>query len=360
MCDSYAAITSDEPQVWLFHDNDCRGGSRMIPVGITNNLDVRDNPSSPPSNAASSMVIPPHMDVQVTTHPWYTSMTSPYAGHTTTFNPDQGRIYRDLGQARASSNAGTGGAVFYRGWNDDIDGMNVTRRQSWDSWKDQCCKNQKDDGVCPEGFRHPNDSNCYNYMNGYCSAGANMWDGLCAQWGPVESKKQEYCNTGPHFAEKRCKEWCTRRNPDGTVNFGKCDAGARLYCGPDGDPNDPICACINSKVTKYNPACVDAPCATGGYLTSTQSALQCPTIVDCSIVLDLQSKGTTVVGDIQQNCSAETNSNTGPQNTQTASSDEITRINKMMIIMFIILVFIVILAIILGVFYLRGSAKNNV
>lgn len=350
MCDRYAQITSEEPQVWMFEHQNCQGAGRALPFGLTNDL----NGGAPASNQVTSMVIPPHVYVEATTHPWNVSMTYPYAGHITSFAPEQGRIFPDLGAARASYDAGKGGLTFYRGWNDDFDGVNVVRRQSWDSWKDQCCKNQIDDSVCPAGFMHPNDSNCYNYMNAYCSAGANMWDGLCAQWGPVESKKQEYCNTGPHFAEQRCKEWCTKRNPDGTVNFGKCDAGARQYCGPDGNPNDPICSCINSKVSKYNPACVDSFCATSGYLTSTQSALQCPNIVDCSIVMALESGGTTVVGDVKQNCRAESSSNVGAP--PPAPVEKTT--NNLMIFLLIFVV-IIMVGMAIGMYYIISNLNPS-
>lgn len=329
MCDSYYYnITTEEPQVRVFHDDNCQGGSRLLPVGTQYTFDNQN----PGHDAISSVVVPPHMRLQLSEHNWP-------GGQILTLD---GGPHPRLGQY---------------GWNDRASGSNVTRHVDWGTWMNQCCRNERDDSLCPGGFRHPNDSNCYNYMNSYCSSGANMWDGLCAQWGPVESKKQEYCNTGPHFAEKRCQEWCTKRNPDGTVNFGKCDAGARQYCGPDGNPNDLICSCINSKVSKYNPACVDAICATNGYLTSTQSALQCPTIVDCSMVLDLQSKGVQTVGNISQNCTADGAAKQGESPASAQAPIEKTT-NSLMIFILIFLV-IIMVGMAVGMYYIFTSLRSS-
>ena len=352
MCDRYAVLTANEPQVILFDDANCQGNARIIPPGLINNLN--DGGARPGANNATAMVVPPHMYADVKSEVWNYN-----GGHGARFGPG---VYPQLGNNFLSTNL-VSGQQFYKGWSDDIDSINVVRSQSWDSWKDQCCRNEKDDSVCPAGFMHPNDSNCYGSMNAYCSSGANMWGNMCSQWGPNEQKKQEFCNSGTNFSTPQCKEWCMRRNPDGTTNFGKCDTSARYYCGPNGNPNDPICACINSQVTKYNPACVDAKCATGGYLTSTQSALQCPTIVDCSIVLDLQSKGVQTVGNISQNCTADgaTNtSNTAPVTpVSQPESQEFSTANKIIVTLLLILITVIILAVLIGISYFTENSEKN-
>jgi hypothetical protein len=352
-CSNYAQITAREPQVHLFQDYNCTGNHRVLPVGLTPDLNAG---SRPHRNAASGLIVPPHMDVYATTHYWWDYVNKGW-GEQTKYGPG---VYPNLNAENISWNAQ--GGRRNRGWNDDFDGVKVVRRQSWDSWKDQCCKNQKGDSVCPPGFRYPNDSNCYNIMNGYCSSGANMWNNLCAQWNKVEEKKQAYCNTGPHFAEQRCKDWCMKKNADGTTNFGKCDIGARHYCGPDGSPSDKVCSCLNSNVSKYNPACVDQNCATHGYLTSSQSALTCPNIVDCSVIMELESGGTTTVGDLKQNCRADTTVNVPgqPQRPQQAAPTQgFSTANKIIVLLLIVLIFVIVLAMIIGFSYLGGNSEKG-
>jgi hypothetical protein len=343
-CGNYAAITALEPQVHVFQDYNCTGNHRVMSVGLTPDLNVGPYPHR---NAISGLVVPPHMEIEATTHYWHDFHNKGY-GEKTKYGPG---IHPNLNSTNYSWNAKGGNR--YRGWNDDFDGINVRRKQSWPSWLDQCCKNQKGDSVCPTGYRHPNDTNCYNNMNAYCG-GTNAFNSLCAQWKDAEKKKQEYCNSSTHFAEPRCKEWCMKKNADGSSNFGKCDVGARKFCGVDGVPNDPICSCINSKVDRYNPACVDANCATDGYLTATQSELACPNIVDCSIVMDLESQGVATLGEISQNCVADQGDG--------KPTVPVTAVEGTNMLMYLILVFllVIIIGMAISMFYIVKNMKSSV
>jgi hypothetical protein len=76
-------------------------------------------------------------------------------------------------------------------------------------------------------------------------------------------------------------------------NPAVCDNYMIDYCGDSEHTDDPMCSCINSPITKYNPICADAKCLKdNGYITRAMMAFEkCPDVVDCSSQLALGSVG---------------------------------------------------------------------
>jgi len=110
----------------------------------------------------------------------------------------------------------------------------------------------------------------------------------CRDWVNAGSDPQidkimdDYCAT--NMNNKFCQEWCVKRP-------GKCDRGAVAYC-KDKSYDDDFCACLTSPASSiYNPACVDSSCRNNGYkLMGMNTAVNnCPDIVDCSIVQQLNA-----------------------------------------------------------------------
>lgn len=139
------------------------------------------------------------------------------------------------------------------------------------------------------------------------------------------TKKSELCNNPDKITNfPECKQFCL-------ANPGACDVGMKQYCQLSTNINKPECSCINSVLGhyKYNPMCQDADCIKDGYGTTSMvnSLNEGCTIIDCSVVFDIEKTGNINFQDttINQRCGREDLENTdmGSIVDDTYSSDKL-------------------------------------
>ena len=127
------------------------------------------------------------------------------------------------------------------------------------------------------------------------------------------SGKGKYCGT-TNIETPRCQTWCME-------NSGSCDPGMRSFCKKY--PLNDTCTCMNSKVAKYNPLCVDTKCAQSGYATTNikEAKGKSCNIIDCSQHTDIQKavagKNVSVALTYEQNCGSTTLKPSEEQKTDT-------------------------------------------
>ena len=156
-----------------------------------------------------------------------------------------------------------------------ISSLIVTRNEPTMDTKLKCCQ-----GSLP-------DYSCGEYVPG---------SSMCS------SNTATYCST--HMGDPYCQSWCRS-------NTILCDKPVTDYCAIN--PNDPYCSCVNSIASKANianPKCVDIKCLDTGYLTTSMANTNCPSIVTCDIVVQMQNAGIILSNKIpiQQNCGANSTS----------------------------------------------------
>ena len=174
---------------------------------------------------------------------------------------------------------------------DDL--FNSTLCTQYCSVNNDWCETEKQN-FCSHGDKIKTDSKCHSWCQNnliqcktgieeYCKMGNNLFHApICADYCSTSegkpwciSQKASYCNTQEHVAESDCLEFCGK-------NFGKCDNAMLQFCKVSKDSD--LCACINSKVNKFNPLCVDTPCSITGYATHSmlESKGDSCNIVDCN------------------------------------------------------------------------------
>lgn len=162
---------------------------------------------------------------------------------------------------------------------------------------------------------------CKSGIEDYCKKDNNIFTkNICSAFCNMETNKswcQEtkglYCNQDAgKVNEEGCKDFCMTQD-----GFGHCDSAFEAHCEVDKtkqeELQDPRCTCLNSKVAKYNPLCVDTKCTDTGYATSSmlESKGSSCNITDCSQYVglkDILSEGTfTANQDFLQQCGTTIN-----------------------------------------------------
>lgn len=197
----------------------------------------------------------------------------------------------------------------------------LSKKTKYCNDKDKISTNQ----TCLEYCRS-NPGNCKSGIQDYCEIDNNIFNkSLCTSFCAIETNKawcnnvkSTYCNTdaGKVNAEG-CKEFCMSQD-----GFGHCDTSFEAHCGLDKSKQkelqDPRCSCLNSKVSEYNPLCVDTKCTDTGYATSSmlESKGNSCNITDCSQYVSLKdniAEGTfTANQDFLQQCGATINQYVAP------------------------------------------------
>ena len=171
----------------------------------------------------------------------------------------------------------------------------------------KCCTGVLGSGhknYCPPEMC-PGSSSCNREMKRHCSDDPTrvFTDNQCKifattpegkRW--TEEIKAQVCNdpgimTANNELSKQCVRWCVRNQGDKN-NPGVCDRSMNTWCLLN--PDSPECKCINSPVKKYNPLCIDAKCATGGYATAsmiTARGDKCGNIINCEQIINLKAGG---------------------------------------------------------------------
>jgi hypothetical protein len=325
-CNKYTTYDSQkEVGPLFFTDTGCRGNMWNPQVGTYNDLGAfNDN--------IDSIVIPPNYTVTGYSGPSQT-------GNTLTAT---GTVIEDLNlQDDASVRALIRTGAFL-GTN-DISSLRIEKTQTYEDMLANCCAGG---GTTCLNFQPSTVSGpCPAFMADYCSR--NPLSGPCGV----------YCAQNPAICSASVKKACLNV---GTIS-AECVQWARTNPSTDSDdimikfceqqPNSEYCACINSKVKTFNPACIDSACLRNGYQTRAMLATACPSIVNCSIVADLSSGGRLITNSITQNCS-----NTSGTSTVTASTEGATILGDYLWI-FVLLVAIVILGAAAAYLFMD---KNNV
>ena len=165
-----------------------------------------------------------------------------------------------------------------------------------------------------------NSSFCRSAIQGICTKDTIFHDNTCIsfcsepqnkEWCTMQ--KHAYCNKKENIGSETCQMWCMMED-----NMGQCDQGMTEYCKDKKNKDKKICSCINSKATKWNPVCIDADCAGGGYqtnsmLTTTRSGCN---IVDCSQYVELNDakagQSINLTASFKEKCGQTTEKNEEP------------------------------------------------
>lgn len=156
------------------------------------------------------------------------------------------------------------------GWNDRVSSLKVVRFEPPVADKLKCCQGQSTAYSC--GEFQPGSQACNTTYSNYCAA--------------------------DKLGDPMCQLWCRQ-------NTHACDPRAVQYCGAN--PADPFCSCILSPANVnnvINPKCADKKCINSGYVTTAMQTSNCPSIVNCSVRVNLENSGVTLSENvpIQQNC----------------------------------------------------------
>jgi hypothetical protein len=307
MCDRQWSLDT-EPDVTAFEHKWCGGWAWPLPVG--------DQPAPWPhggtfgNDMISSIVIPPNKKAQ---------------------------LFQHGGFAGGKHDMGPG---FYPGTpaNDWYSSVKIFRTQDWADTVTDCCTKNKSKDQCLGLPYGPNSAGkkCNPIMMKYCSRNPdNANSQICHEWyleNPTFRAQiaEMVCSNPANIEHPKCRDWC-KQNP------GKCDISAKEYCKKH--PKEQFCACMTSPVTKYNPACVDSACISGGYVTASMKTMPCPNIVDCSTQIELEAGGRASVGNVVQNCGATEQGGGGSAPTPSSGN---SGSSYMILIMFVFMLIVII------------------
>jgi hypothetical protein len=185
-------------------------------------------------------------------------------------------------------------------------------------------------------------------MKGVCSNPDLLTtDPACRKWVRLSpdaayDTMKSVCSNSKYITSDACKEWCAK-NPTA------CDQAVINWCSLEENANNPYCSCINSKINtpKYgiNPLCVDSQCLQYGYATANMRTAECPSIINCDIIANLNSDGISIgtTVPIQQNCSSITGVSPSTPSTPSVPITSTTTLSPT-IILFLLFVFIIIIS----------------
>jgi hypothetical protein len=190
----------------------------------------------------------------------------------------------------------------------------------------KCASGQRTAIQCPNKYCRHSTPESISYMTDYCNKDNRIFDDPdCKKWGEYQASSfrsilKKKCTVG-NIKRPQCQEFC-HSNP------GECPHVAE-FCSLHS--TDPICSCLNSslndvKFTKSAPvACVDNKCISTGYKTAGMQRIidsGCPSIIDCSQIINAGEGAILDHVDIQQNCSIDINNHKNKKKTNNNNNSQ--------------------------------------
>ena len=158
-----------------------------------------------------------------------------------------------------------------------------------------------------------------------------------------------YCDANNILNNENCKKWSLDNNGSNDHNMG-------IFCSSN--PNDPICACINSEIecpNKFDTKCI-TPTA---YKTNDMLNATCPPVMNCNQYINLSPEAQAIAVKPTQTCETTTNGETSSSITNEKDISNETFFNKFKIPIIVGSIIFILLFIFIIIISITSSTKKN-